>query len=207
MTLNMQLTRRLALTWMAALSCLMVAGCGASSVVADKVMAGLTPKAEVAKVQVDPDAPMIDVTIPSLGVAGSMARIALRSDVSEWRSADGIGLTLQGGQIIATRGFGPDLLIADAESAGPALRRGHTEFSRTMHWLDGENHDRSEVFACTLQLAETQATSTERVLSETCTGPQRTFTNTYAVSGTSGTLIRSKQWVSPGLGHIHVQLR
>ena len=207
MTPNMQFTRRVMLAWPAALSCLMLAGCVAPSGLADKVMASLSPTTPVPSVQADQNAPTIYVTIPSLGVSGGMARIALRGNVSEWRSADGIGLTLQGGQIIATRGFGPDLLIADAEGAGAALRHGGGEYSRTLHWLDGENHDRSEVFACTLRPTETQDTSAERALIETCAGPQTAFTNSYAVSATSGTLIRSEQWVSPRLGHIQVQLR
>ena len=207
MTPNMQFTQRLALTWTAALSCLILVGCGAPSGLADKVMASLSPAATIPSVQADQNAPTIYVTIPSLGVSGGMARIALRGNVSEWRSADGIGLTLQGGQIIATRGFGPDLLIADAEGAGAALRHGGGEYSRTLHWLDGENHDRSEVFACTLRLTETQATSAERAFSEICTGPQTNFTNTYAVSATSATLIRSEQWISPGLGSIQIELR
>ena len=207
MTPNMQFTQRLALTWTAALSCLMLAGCGAPSGLADKVMSSLTPTADVAKLQVDQSAPTIYVTIPSLGVSGGMARVSLRGNVSEWRSADGIGLTLLGGQIIATRGLGPDLLIADANGADPALRHGGGEYIRTMHWLDGENHDRSEVFACSLRIAETQATSAERALSETCAGPQTTFTNSYAVSATSGAPLRFDQWVSPGLGSIQIELR
>ena len=207
MTPNMQFTQRLALTWTAALSCLMLAGCGAPSGLADKVMGSLTPTGDVAKLQVDQSAPTIYVTIPSLGVSGGMARVSLRGNVSEWRSADGIGLTLLGGQIIATRGLGPDLLIADANGADPALRHGGGEYSRTMHWLDGENHDRSEEFACSLRIAETQATSAERALSETCAGPQTAFTNSYAVSATSGAPLRSDQWVSPGLGSIQIELR
>jgi hypothetical protein len=207
MTPNIQCTRRLSLAWPAALSCLILAGCGASAGFADKVMASLSPTAPVPSTRADHDAPTIFVTIPSLGVSGGMARISLRGSVSEWRSADGIGLTLQGGQIIATRGLGPDLLIADVDGAGAALRLGHGEFSRTMHWLDGENHDRSEEFTCTLRIAETQANSAERALIETCAGPQTAFTNSYAVSATSGAPLRSDQWVSPGLGSIQIELR
>ena len=207
MTPNLQFTRRLALAWSAALSCLILAGCGASTGLADKVMASLSPTAPAPSVRADQDAPTIFVTIPSLGVSGGMARISLRGNVSEWRSADGIGITLRGGQIIATRGLGPDLLIADAGGVGSALRLGHGEFSRTMHWLDGENHGRSEVFSCTLRLAETQATPAERALIETCAGPQTAFTNSHVVSATSGAPLRSDQWVSPGLGSIHIELR
>lgn len=207
MTPNMQCTRRLALAWPAALSCLILTGCGASAGFTDRVVAGLSPTAAAPLARADQDAPTIYVTIPSLGVSGGMARIALRGNVSEWRSADGIGLTLLGGQIIATRGLGHDLLIADANGADPALRRGGGEYSRTMHWLDGENHGRSEVFACTLRPTETQDTSAERALIETCAGPQTAFTNTYAVSAASGAPLRSEQWVSPGLGSIQIELR
>jgi hypothetical protein len=170
-------------------------------------MGGLVPAAEPVVLQVGKAAPMIDVQIPSREAAGAMAQIALRGTVSEWRSADGIGLTLREGQIIATRGFGPDLLIADGQGAAPALRQGGGVFSRTMHWLDGENHDRAEVFTCTLSAQASQPKPNERTLSETCKGPQRTFTNTYTVSTTTGALIRSDQWVSPGLGHIRLEPR
>jgi len=135
-----------------------------------------------------------------------MARIALRGGLSEWRSADGIGLTLMGGQIIATRGFGADLLIAHMQGAVSALQQRGGTFSRTMHWLDGEYHDKAEVFACTLSASASQPKASERTLSETCAGPQTRFTNTYAVSSATGLLIRSDQWVSPGLGHIQFEL-
>ena len=207
MTPNLQFTRRLALAWPAALTCLILAGCGASTGFTDKVMASLSPTGPAPSVRADQDAPTIFVTIPSLGVSGGMARISLRGDVSEWRSSDGIGITLRGGQIIATRGIGPDLLIADANGADPALRQGGGEYSRTMHWLDGENHGRSEEFACTLRIAEIQETSSERALIETCAGPKTAFTNSYAVSATSGAQLRSDQWVSPGLGSIQIELR
>ena len=207
MTPNMQFNRRLALAWSAALSCLILAGCGASAGFTDRVMASLSPTTPAPSVRADEGAPMIYVTIPSLGVSGGMARVSLRGNVSEWRSADGIGLTLRVVQIIATRGLGPDLMIADAEGAGAALRRGHGEYSRTMHWLDDENHDRSEVFACTLRIAETQETSAERAFVETCAGPQTAFTNSYAVSATTSAPLRSDQGVSPRLGNIKIELR
>ena len=111
MTPNMQFTRRLALAWPAALTCLTLAGCGASAGFTDRVMASLSPNSPAPSVRADHGAPTIYVTIPSLGVSGGMARISLRGNVSEWRSSDGIGLTLRGGQIIATRGLGPDLMI------------------------------------------------------------------------------------------------
>lgn len=188
-------------------ACLMLAGCGASNGLTDKVMRGLVPAAEPVPLQVGKATPMIDVQIPAREAAGAMAQVALRGAVSEWRSADGIGLTLRDGQIIATRGFGPDLLIADSQGAAPALRQGGGAFSRTMHWLDGENHDRAEIFACTLSAQATQPKPNARILSETCKGPQRTFTNTYTVSTTTGALIRSDQWVSPDLGHIRIEPR
>ena len=203
MTSKMKIMRHLAASWPAAVACLMLAGCGAST----KVLTGLLPTAVVVPVRVAKGTPMIDVTVASLGVAGPMARAALRGDVSEWRSADGVGLTLRGGQIIATRGFGADLAIGDAQGADKALQQGGGTFSRTMHWLDGENHDRAEVLACTLRVSENQPKPSERALSETCVGPQSHFTNSYAVSRATGRLIRLDQWVSPGLGHVIVELR
>ena len=88
-----------------------------------------------------------------------------------------------------------------------ALRHGHGEFSRSMHWLDGEKHDWVEVFACTLMAAPVQATPSELTLTETCVGPNIEFTNTYAVSPKTRDLIRTDQWVSPGLGQIKLETR
>ncbi len=205
MTLRIKSRRRMALSWPAALACLMLAGCGALRTVTEKGMVRLSPSAEAVSMRVDVGTPMIDVAIPARNVAGPMARISLRSDVSEWRSTDGIGLTLQDGQIIATRGFGADLLIADAQGAASALRHGGGEFSRTMHWLDGENHDQSEVFVCTMRAAKNQTKPKVSTFSETCIGSQTRFSNTYVMSPNTGGLIRSDQWVSSGLGHIQIE--
>ena len=201
------LTRPVAVIWPALLACLILAGCGASPQVTRQVMAGFSPAITAAPVKIDAKAPMMDVAVPAQNVAGPMARIARRGDVSEWRSADGVGMTLRGSQIIATRGFGPDLMIADAQDANRALRHGHGTFSRSMHWLDGENHDWSEVFACTLMAAPVQPTPSELTLTETCVSPKIQFTNTYAVSPKTRALIRTDQWVSPGLGQIKLEPR
>ena len=197
-------TRPVAVIWPALLVCLILAGCGASPQVTRQVMAGFSPAITAAPVKIDTKAPMMDVAVTAQKIAGPMARIARRGDVSEWRS---VGLTLRGSQIIATRGFGPDLMIAEAQGASRALRHGHGEFSRSMHWLDGENHDWVEVFACTLMAAPVQAKPSELTLTETCVGPKIEFTNTYAVSPKTRALIRTEQWVSPGLGQIKLETR
>jgi hypothetical protein len=185
--------------------CVVLAGCGGSTGLPGKVLAGFSSTGTEVPVTVDTNAPMIDVSIASRGVSGGMARISQRGDVSEWRSADGIGLTLKGDQIIATRGLGADLLIATAQGSARALQQGGGTFSRTMHWLDGENHDRAEVFTCTLSRAESQPEPSERALTETCAGPQTRFTNTYSVA--KGRVIRSAQWISAGLGTIEFERR
>jgi hypothetical protein len=201
--------KKMALTklWPAALACLMLAGCGTAAGLSNKVIAGISPTTSVTPVRIKKDTPIIDIALRAQGISGPLARTALRGDVSEWRSADGVGLTLRGGQIIATRGFGADLLIADAAGAEAALRHGRGTYSRTMHWLDGENHDQVEAFACSLDLAPSQPVASERVLSEICTGPKTRTENTYALSRATGKLLRLDQWVSPGLGHITVNLR
>lgn len=167
-------------------------------------MAVLAPNAKVLAFVVEETTPMIEVIIPARGVSGRMARIALRADVSEWRSAEGLGLRLKGGQIIATVGFGADLAIADAQGANEALRQGAGTYQRTLHWVDGENHDIAELFACTMRSAQDQNHANERKLSETCNGQQTTFTNTFTVSVETGGLIRSEQWISRGLGYIRI---
>lgn len=207
MSPRVNFTSLLVRSWPAALVCVMLAGCGASNAMLGKVTGMMSPTPPLAPIKVSAGAPTIAVSVPSHGVSGRMVRTSLRGDISEWRSADGIGLTLQDGQIIATRGFGADLAIADAQGAVTALRHGGGDYSRTMHWLDGESHDTVEVFACTLRPAQSQTVANARALSETCTGTQSSFTNTITVLATTGGVIHSDQWISPGLGHIQIDPR
>ncbi len=207
MSPRMRFTSILARSWPTALTCLMLAGCGASNAVVSKVTGLISQTPPAPPIVVSEGAPTMKVRLPMRGVSGGMARIALRGDVSEWRSSDGISLTLKDGQIIATRGFGADLAIADVRAAMAAMRQGAGDYNRTMHWLDGESHDQVEVFACTLRAAQDQTVANLRVLSESCTGAQRSFTNTYTVLATTGAVIHSDQWVSPGLGHIEIDPR
>jgi hypothetical protein len=194
--------------WVAGLSIgLGLTGCGSADQLTGRVLGGFGARAHSAAVTMAEDAPRIYVTIPGRHISGAMGMISDVGGVSEWRSADGIGLTLRGGQIIATRGFGADLLIADTSAAATAVKQGHGKFKRPMRHLDGENHDVLRVFDCVLGPDTAQPDLGQRALTETCSDLLGSFRNHYKLSTVTQRLVWSEQWVSDGMGSVVIQSR
>lgn len=179
-----------------------LAACAGPGGLTSRMLSNLAEIPPPPHVQVSAASDRLQVGIPKRGVSGAMGMISDQFGVTEWRSADGIGLTLKDGQIIATRGFGPDLLIADTDAAAIAVRRGHGTFQRHMHHLDGESRDVDQLFNCSLTEDTQQTVHGERAMTETCVGVSQSFQNTYVLTSPGGQRVRSSQWVSTELGSI-----
>ena len=130
-------------------------------------------------------------------------------DVKTWSSTGYQTLALRGGILIATRGFGPDLMSAVAPTvARIATAVGST--NRRYFYLDGADQPQSHAFTCTLasggsERIEVMAKSfATRKVSESCSGPAGSFVNQYWFD--HGLNIRqSSQYIAPGLSNFFMQ--
>ena len=101
--------------WSALIACAMaLAGCTQS------VPVGLT--ASQAALAAERGTPALQLGLLEQGVATTMRRISLRDGVSTWVSADGVTISTRGGMIVATRGFGSDVMGAEVAPLTKALR-------------------------------------------------------------------------------------
>lgn len=130
-------------------------------------------------------------------------------DVLTWSSTGYQTIALRGGILIATRGFGPDLMSAVAPDAA-TIARATGATRRTYHYLDGADQPQRLEFICSLRndgprtievLAKLHAT---HKVTESCSGPSGSFENEYWFD--SGLIIRqSSQRMAPGLDNLFMQ--
>lgn len=126
-----------------------------------------------------------------------------------WLSVDGLSLTFDNGLLVATRGFGDDLMGADVAAAQRSLDAGGNHL-RTLEFLDGLDQVERLVFECstvvtgreTISIVERSYATT--ILEESCVGESVTFKNTYWRDA-NGTIWQARQWISPLLGYLGYQ--
>jgi Group 4 capsule polysaccharide lipoprotein gfcB, YjbF len=130
-------------------------------------------------------------------------------DVQTWSSTGYQEISLRGGVLIATRGFGPDLISAVAPGVA-TIARGTGTTNRTYHYLDGADQPQRIDFSCTLALQGAQTIEVmakrhaTRKVTESCSGPSGSFVNEYWFD--NGLNIRqSSQRMAPGLDNLFMQ--
>ncbi|MBT8410780.1 MAG: YjbF family lipoprotein, partial [Octadecabacter sp.] len=126
-----------------------------------------------------------------------------------WLSVDGLSLTLDRGLLVATRGFGDDLMGADVSAALRSLNGGGNHM-RTLEFLNGLDQIERPVFECSTRVTGREIiTIVERsyatfVLEENCVGENATFKNTYWRDA-NGVIWQARQWISPLVGYLGYQ--
>lgn len=142
--------------------------------------------------------PVLLTEIPGRGAA-RMLDVARNGEVTTWQSADGLAISLRGGLVISSRGFGADLMSADVGAVRAALAAGSGTARRSHTYLDGENRTQRLDFACRI------APMGGATLRETCTGPgDLRFENRYRRDGRGG-IVQSVQWLGPGIGTMRLE--
>ena len=153
--------------------------------------------------------PLLLVEIPSRGARATLSPAARNAGTVTWLSRDGITVTTRDGLIVATRGLGPDLMSADVGAVRTALTSGGSA-ARVHYTLSGENRTVAQRFDCQLTptgsetLTITGRRFPSRMIEESCAGGGQSFTNRYWVS--QGRVIRSQQWLTPGIGALSTRL-
>ncbi|WP_037280897.1 YjbF family lipoprotein [Rubellimicrobium mesophilum] len=112
-----------------------------------------------------------------------------------------------GGVLVATRGFGDDLITMESAGVLQALRSGGGTVTRRMETLDAQNQILTDSFACTIAPAGAEAVNlgireaTLRRFNENCRGTALIFDNIYWLDD-SGSIVSSRQYVSPTVAYL-----
>ena len=128
------------------------------------------------------------------GTAAGFLPVAINGPAITWMTQDGqASVSTKDGVLIATRGFGFDLLSAEAT---PSFKHGEMPSSRVrqLQHLDGENQVVTTRYRC-----EYSRDSSE--VQEHCHTAKHDFINTYKVTKT-GKVLHSRQWISPQIGYV-----
>ena len=143
-------------------------------------------------------APQIWLTLVSRGIKFPMSQVSARDGVTIYASKDGAQVFLRNGILVGTRGLGRDLMSADAPT--PAALRAGAPHQRSYYDLDGTDTTIRHVFTCTVE----RDPAAGNAVAEACTADIGTIRNQYWFDSAGG-LIKSRQWVSQGVGYAAVE--
>lgn len=163
-------------------------------------LTGQTPARPAATLSAD--APEITVLMRQRGVQFRMFLIETDGADQVWAAKDGAQIALTDGVLTATRGFGADLMSAEAPTRA-ALTDAQPDHPRLRYFLSGEGQTRRIAFACSVTHGEGSAASKGREVVETCTSEIGTTRNQYWL-GPDNRLLKSREWVSHGVGYIEI---
>ena len=148
--------------------------------------------------------PALRVGIPSRGADAILTLSAVNADVETWVATDDITLSFRDGVLVASRGLGFDLMGADATGTLTALEGGGDEiYRRQMRYLTGDNRSAFLNAGCSMRDAGPEQIGGRmlRRFEEQCEARTNRFTNLFW-RGPDGTILRSRQWVSPEIGFV-----
>lgn len=155
------------------------------------------------------NSPMIMVRVPAMDMTSFFVPYGQNGGVETWASPDNRTISFRQGVMVATRGFGPDIM----QSAGPSaaqLAAGSGSHKRIYDYLDGADQNLRREFVCTVRNAGAETITvvdrqhTTRHVIEECAGNGVEFTNEYWFEG--GSFIRkSKQLIVPEWGYFDIQ--
>ena len=113
-----------------------------------------------------------------------------------WKSTQGFQIVTSDGLLVATRGFGYDLILLDPDPTRIAFSGGASVYERKLGMIDGRYQYHHSVLQCVMRY------ETSRKWIEHCTGFVDFF-NTYRL-GADQQILESQQWVSEQVGHIQI---
>jgi hypothetical protein len=138
-----------------------------------------------------------------------MAPYGDNGPIRTWASNTYETVSLQDGILVATRGFGNDIMSSSAPSLGQ-VKSGAGFFHRVYYYLDGADQSQRADFDCNFAASGSEtvavldkAYATRRV-TESCSNPDTSFENLYWFDG-SGSLRQSLQFVSVQAASMQLQ--
>lgn len=153
--------------------------------------------------------PVMRVQIPSRGANAALSRVAVNKDVETWLAIDNISLSFRQGVLVASRGLGFDLMVADAQNTLTAIATQSPDvYRRQMRYLTGDHQSFYLNAGCSIAFVGPEAIAGQRLdrVEERCKARNDLFTNVFWRDG-SGRVVQSKQWVSPQVGYLTTSLQ
>lgn len=120
----------------------LAAGCAAAP---QDIRSIITPEAIAASSE-----PLLFFELTETGQQAIMSLTGRNGNVVTWSTADGKSISLQDGVLVATRGFGFDLMSADVSGTIGALNGVSREYWRFATYLDGQNASLVRSFLCVM---------------------------------------------------------
>lgn len=149
------------------------------------------------------------VTREKTGQKAVVAKIADNQGVETWSSVDKVTLSLRQGVVVATRGFGEDLMAAEVPGTATLSQSG-AGYARAHTLLNGLDAPVRTIYNCKITERSPQSIvvielsyKTTHVV-EMCSAGDQTFQNEFWFEG-NGKIRKSRQWVSQGVGHMIVE--
>ncbi|MGY6634338.1 MAG: YjbF family lipoprotein [Alkalilacustris sp.] len=157
---------------------------------------------------------LLSAELPTRGTQATLAQVGRNGPVTTWRTADGVSIALRGpGVVVATRGLGADIHIADAAETAAALAAGRTaEVTRRTDRLGGDRRLTRTTLDCTITLAARDrfpGPSGPRPVDrfeELCVPRDGSagHTNRYWRDPVGGGLVASEQWIGAEEGFLRL---
>lgn len=145
--------------------------------------------------------------VGGLGIAGLGRVVSEHDNLRTWLGDSGYSVSIENGLVVATRGFGKDLMAADVASVRAAIDAGGGEAVRLHDYLDSRDQIVQERYACVIASAGPQPVDLglrqveAEAFAETCRSTRVQFENMYFI-GESGGIIASRQFVSDVVGYL-----
>ena len=139
----------------------------------------------------------------------TMEQVGANGTRTTWVDSAGIGLTLENGIVVATRGLIRDLMGADVTQTARAIRAGGGSSVRRHDFLNNQDQIETSVLTCEIVRKDMEdvnrlgQTLRAQRFDETCTSDGLSLTNVYWVNG-AGRVVRSLQAVSPDAGYLQI---
>jgi hypothetical protein len=187
----------------------LLAGCGAGSQA--PLLPSLTADAK-ARPEAEPDGPALRVALDG---RQTYARLIQESGNRRlWRTGTGLVLATEGGRVMATSGAG-EILVAtrftdpDPLTAPVPLLTEQVLSHRAIDLMAASRAPESMRFGVPVECQLTASPTPDPAIllvEEQCraTGEGR-FTNRFWVEAEGGAIIRSEQWIGPGIGLLSVE--
>lgn len=148
------------------------------------------------------------------GAQGLFLRQTVNAKGEEtWISNEGLSLGMKRGMVLATRGFGGDVLAIDASQTAAALRAGRPSFvNRFMTFIDGDSQAKTLAFKCQIERGERYPIDLGPFkiqtvfFRETCRNPDVSFINKYWLDVKDNGIIESSQWMGNTIGALGLRI-
>ena len=153
--------------------------------------------------------PILLVSVKRLKFIGLMAPYGENGNVRTWATEQYVSVSTRDGILVASRGFGPDLMSASAPSLAQ-IAAGRGTFHRRYYYLDGADQTQFYDYDCSLAKRGGETITIlgkpymASRITESCSGPAGSFTNDYLFDA-SQKLRQSSQFLVPGVDDLILQ--